>query len=546
MVENAVLDPSRLQFALTALYHFLFVPLTLGLTVIIAIMETIYVKTGKEIYKDMARFWGKLFGINFAVGVATGLTMEFQFGTNWSYYSHFVGDIFGAPLAIEALVAFFLESTLVGLMFFGWDRMGRKTHLVITWLTALGTNLSALWILVANGWMQYPVGSVLNPQTVRHEVMNFADVVLSPVAQAKFLHTVSGGYVFGAMFVLGISAWYLLKGRDLEFARKSFTVAAIFGFFASLSVVLFGHESGIHVNEHQPGKMAAIEAHYDGVDGCIDFKLFAWPSYKSSIDFTENDSWVSIPCGTSLINYYKPKIVQANGERILGAKQVVEQNIPRVKNGIVADEALQIISGKKVLQNSEDQARALEAAKVDFDKYKQDWGYGQLVKAVIPVDRSIASATEEEIRQAAELTIPKDIPSLFWAFRIMVDLGVWFILLFAWASFSVIKRSVGRSILLSRLALWSIPLPLVAIECGWFVAEHGRQPWAIDGVLPTFLAVSGITVAEVWFTLIAIITLYTGFLIVELYLMFKYARLGPSALKTGRYSLENSRSIREV
>ncbi|QRN41707.1 MAG: cytochrome bd-I ubiquinol oxidase subunit CydA [Neisseriaceae bacterium] len=545
MVENAVLDPSRWQFALTALYHFFFVPLTLGLIVIVAIMETIYVKTEKEIYKDMARFWGKLFSINFAIGVATGLTMEFQFGTNWSYYSHFVGDIFGAPLAIEGLVAFFLESTLFGLMLFGWDRMSRKKHLAVTWLTALGTNLSAMWILVANGWMQYPVGSALNPETVRHEVLNFFDVVLNPVAQAKFLHTVCGGYVFGAMFVLGISSWYLLRGRDIQFARKSFTVAAIFGFFASFAVVFFGHESGSHVNEYQPAKMAAMEAHYDGVDGCVDFKLFAWPSYKSSTDFTEKDSWVSIPCGTSLINYYKPKMEQTKGERVLGAKQIVEQNVVRVKNGIIADEALQVISGKQVFSHPEDRANALQTARINFDKYKQDWGYGQLVKAVIPKDRSIASATEEEIQQAAELTIPSGMPFLFWTFRIMVGLGLWFILLFSWAVLSVVKGNVGRSTLLSKLSLWSILLPLVAIECGWFLAEHGRQPWAIDGVLPTFLAVSGITVTEVWFTLVTIIALYTGFLIAELYLMFKYARLGPSSLKTGRYSLENSRS-REV
>lgn len=536
MIENPVLDPSRWQFALTALYHFLFVPLTLGLIAIIAIMETIYVKTGQEIYKDMARFWGKLFGINFAVGVATGLTMEFQFGTNWSYYSHFVGDIFGAPLAIEGLVAFFLESTLVGLMFFGWDKMGKTTHLIVTWFTALGTNLSALWILIANAWMQHATGSVLNPETVRHEITNFIEVLLNPVAQAKFMHTVSGSYVFGAMFVLGISSWYLLKHRDLEFARKSFTVAAVFGLIASLSVVWFGHQSGEHVNHFQPAKMAAIEGHYDGIDGCIDFKLLAWPSYQSSTNFTEKDSWFSIPCATSLINYYKPYLNKEKGEIISGAKQIVEQNVRRVHNGIIADEALQVISKNNIVSDSS----ALDKAKIEFNTYKADWGYGQLIKAIISPQRSIASATEEEIRQAAELTIPADIPALFYGFRIMVGLGAWFILLFGLASIGVIKKTFVRTQWLMKLALWSIPLPLLAIECGWFVAEHGRQPWAIDGVLPTFLAVSGISVAEIWFTLIAIITLYTGFLAIELYLMFKYARLGPSALKTGRYFLENS------
>ncbi|MFH4355101.1 MAG: cytochrome ubiquinol oxidase subunit I [Neisseriaceae bacterium] len=538
MVENAVLDPSRLQFALTALYHFLFVPLTLGLVVIIAIMETIYINTGKEIYKDMTRFWGKLFGINFAIGVTTGLTMEFQFGTNWAYYSHFVGDIFGAPLAVEALVAFFLESTLVGLMFFGWDRMSPRMHLTVTWLTALGTNLSALWILIANGWMQRPIGSILNPQTVRHELQNFAEVVLNPVAQAKFLHTVSAGYVAGAMFILGISGWYLIKGRDLEFAKKSFTVAAVFGFLSSLSVVWFGHESGSHVNEYQPAKMAAIEGHYDGVDGCINFKLLAWPSYKSSTDFHEDDALIYIPCGTSLVNYYKPYISQAKGERILGAKQIVEQNVARVRNGIIADEALQIISGKEIIPNKDERMRKLTEAQVNFEKYKEDWGYGQLVRKVLPAGQKLSTATEAQIRQAAELTIPPNIVYLFYSFRGMVALGGWFILLFGLAVWSVLGRKIGQSRLISRLALISIPLPLVAIELGWFVAENGRQPWAINGVLPTFLAVSGISLAEIWFTLIAIIALYTLFLVAELYLMFKYARLGPSALKTGRYHLE--------
>lgn len=542
MVENAVLDPSRVQFALTALYHFIFVPLTLGLTVIVAIMETIYVKTGDVTYKDMARFWGKLFGINFAVGVATGLTMEFQFGTNWSYYSHFVGDVFGAPLAVEALVAFFLESTLVGLMIFGWDKMGKKTHAVVSWLTALGTNLSAMWILIANGWMQHPVGSALNAVTVRHEVLSFMAVVLNPVAQAKFLHTVSAGYVFGAAFVLGISGWYLIKKRDVEFARKSFTIAAVFGFIATCSVLLFGHEAGMHVNEQQPAKMAAIEAIYDNAGGgCINWKVVGWPSYKSSTDYNEKDSWLSIPCGSSLVNYLKLNLSGEVGERILGAKQIVAMNAQRVRNGIKADVALQLLSGhEEPTGNAKARAAALEQAKADFEKYKEDWGYGQLIKAVIPPDRSIATATDSEIQAAAEKTIPPHMPLLFYAFRFMVGIGFLIFLGFAYALYLVLRRKVDLDRTFYRIALWSIPLPLISIECGWFVAEYGRQPWAIDGVLPTFLAVSGITPAEIWFTLIAIIALYTLFLSAELYLMFKYAKLGPSSLRTGRYSSEKS------
>jgi cytochrome d ubiquinol oxidase subunit I len=251
MITDEVVDLSRLQFAVTALYHFLFVPLTLGMTFMLAIMESVYVMTGKQIYKDMVKFWGKLFGINFALGVTTGLTMEFQFGTNWAYYSHYVGDVFGAPLAIEGLMAFFLESTFVGLFFFGWDRLSKVQHLSVTWLMAIGTNLSALWILIANGWMQNPVGAIFSHETMRMEMVDFAAVLLNPVAQVKFIHTVAAGYVTGAMFVLSISAWYILKGRDLGFAKRSFAVAAGFGMASILSVILLGDESGYEAGDVQ-------------------------------------------------------------------------------------------------------------------------------------------------------------------------------------------------------------------------------------------------------------------------------------------------------
>ena len=263
MIDEAVVALSRLQFALTALYHFLFVPLTLGLAWMLAIMESVYVMTGREIWKRMTQFWGVLFGINFAMGVATGITMEFQFGTNWAYYSHYVGDIFGAPLAIEGLMAFFLEATFIGLFFFGWDKLSRVKHLIVTFLLALGTNLSALWILIANGWMQNPVGAEFNLDTMRMEVTDFIAVIFNPVAQSKFVHTVSAGYVLGAMFVLSISAWYLLRGRNVEFAKRSMTVAASFGLAAALSVVVLGDESGYTVTEHQKMKLAAIEAMWE-------------------------------------------------------------------------------------------------------------------------------------------------------------------------------------------------------------------------------------------------------------------------------------------
>ena len=263
MITEQLVDVSRLQFAVTAMYHFLFVPLTLGMTRILVIMETVYVMTGKTIYRDMTQFWGKLFGINFALGVTTGITMEFQFGTNWAYYSHYVGDVFGAPLAIEGLMAFFLESTFIGLFFFAWDRLSRPLHLLVTVLMAVGTNLSALWILIANGWMQNPVGAEFNFVTMRMELTDFSGVLFNPVAQAKFVHTVSAGYVTGSMFVLAISSYYLLKGRDVDFARRSFRIGAAFGFASACSVIVLGDESGYTVGEAQMTKIAAMEALWD-------------------------------------------------------------------------------------------------------------------------------------------------------------------------------------------------------------------------------------------------------------------------------------------
>ena len=276
-----VIDLSRLQFAFTAMYHFLFVPLTLGMTFILAIMESVYVMSGKEIYRDMTKFWGKLFGINFALGVTTGIAMEFQFGTNWSYYSHYVGDIFGAPLAIEGLMAFFLESTLVGLFFFGWDRLSKVQHLAVTWLVALGSNLSALWILIANGWMQNPVGAEFNYVTMRMEMQSFSEVIFNPVAQVKFVHTVSAGYVTGAMFVLAISAWYMLKGRDLAFARRSFAIASAFGLAASVSVIVLGDESGYELGDVQRVKLAAVEAEWETHPAPASFTLIGLPNEET-------------------------------------------------------------------------------------------------------------------------------------------------------------------------------------------------------------------------------------------------------------------------
>src|SRR5476649_1393544 len=330
-IDMDVVQLSRLQFGLTAMYHFLFIPLTLGLAVLLGVMESVYVMTGRDIWRRMTKFWGMLFGINFAMGVATGITMEFQFGMNWAYYSHYVGDIFGAPLAIEGLMAFFLEATFIGLFFFGWDKLTRLQHLCVTWLVALGSNLSALWILIANGWMQYPVGAKFNPDTMRMEVTDFMQVLFNPVAQAKFVHTVSAGYVTGAMFVLSISAFYLIRGRHTELAKRSMTVAASFGLAAALSVVVLGDESGYTAGENQKMKIAAIEAMWDTEPAPASFTLFGMPDLANRRTNYE----VKVPWMLGLI------ATRSIDKTLPGIKELVAHAEQRIKNGLVAYDALE-------------------------------------------------------------------------------------------------------------------------------------------------------------------------------------------------------------
>ncbi len=333
-----IVELSRLQFALTALYHFLFVPVTLGLSFILVIMETIYVTTGKEVYKDMTKFWGKLFGINFALGVTTGITMEFQFGTNWSYYSHYVGDIFGAPLAIEALLAFFLESTFVGLFFFGWDRLSKAKHLLSTYCVAFGSNLSAMWILVANGWMQDPVGAEFNFDTMRMEMSSFLDLWLNPQAQTKFLHTLSSGYVCGAIFVLAVSSYYLLKGRDIGFAKRSFSIGATFGFIAILSVLIMGDEAGYEVGQAQPTKLAAMEGEWDTEPAPAAWNIAIIPNSQEG----RNEFALQIPYAAGII------ATRSLDKEITGLNDLRVQNEERVRNGMVAYGLLEKLrSGQK-------------------------------------------------------------------------------------------------------------------------------------------------------------------------------------------------------
>jgi len=512
MIDQTVVALSRLQFAATAMYHFLFVPLTLGLSFILAIMESVYVMTGRRIYQDMTRYWGKLFGINFAMGVATGITMEFQFGTNWAYYAHYVGDIFGTPLAIEGLMAFFLESTFIGLFFFGWDRMTKVQHLAVTWLVAIGSSLSALWILIANGWMQNPVGAEFNYHTMRMELESFGALFFNPVAQVKFVHTVAAGYVTGSLFVLGISAWYLLQGRDLAFARRSFAVAAGFGLASALSVIVLGDESGYTLGDVQKVKLAAIEAEWDTVPPPAPFTLVGLPDQEKM----ETRAAVRIPWALGLI------ATRSIDEPVTGIKDLIGEHERRIRSGMLAYGALTKL-------RAGDMSEATRAA---FAARRADLGYALLLKRYTP---NVTDASEAQIRQAAHDTIPRVAP-LFWTFRVMVAAGFFMLFVFAAAFYYCARRTAERKRWLLRLALWSIPLPWIAAETGWFVAEYGRQPWAIGEVLPTALAASNVPAGNVWLSLGGFALFYSALLVADLYLLFKYARLGPASLGTGRHA----------
>ncbi|HYM31498.1 MAG TPA: cytochrome ubiquinol oxidase subunit I [Candidatus Cybelea sp.] len=506
MIDMSVVDLSRLQFALTALYHFLFVPLTIGLAVLLAVMESIYVMTGRTIWRDMTKFWGVLFGINFAMGVATGITMEFQFGTNWAYYAQYVGDVFGAPLAIEGLMAFFLEATFVGLFFFGWGKLSKLGHLIVTWLVAVGSNLSALWILIANAWMQNPVGARFNFATMRMELTSFYDVMFNPVAQSKFVHTVSAGYITGSIFVLSISAWYLLKRRHIDFAKRSMTVAASFGLASALSVVVLGDESGYVATEHQKMKIAAMESEWHTEPAPASFLAFGVPDSEKRITRYQ----VRVPWVLGLIT------TRSLNTELPGIFDLVERAKARIAGGMVAYGALQRLRA--------DPGNA--GYRADFEAHMADLGYGLLLKRYTA---AVTDATPAQIEQAAWDTVPP-VEVMFWSFRIMVGCGFFFIALFAGAFYLSARRELDRYRWYLRICVAVLPLPWLAAELGWIVAEHGRQPWAIEGVLPTFLASSSISAGQVWFSLIGFVVFYTALAAADVYLMTKYARLGPEAV----------------
>jgi cytochrome bd ubiquinol oxidase subunit I len=503
MHDMLLIDLSRLQFAFTAFFHFLFVPLTLGLSFLLLIMETVYVITNKPIYRQMTQFWGKLFGINFAMGVATGLTMEFQFGTNWAYYSHYVGDIFGVPLAIEGLMAFFLESTFVGLFFVGWKRLTKYQHLLVTFLVALGSNLSALWILIANAWMQNPVGSAFDPVTMRMELTSFTALLFNPVAQSKFVHTVSAGYVTGSVFVLAISSWYLLRGRHIEFAKRSFAIAAGFGLAAILSTIVLGDESGYTVGDVQKAKLAAIEAEWKTQTPPASFTLFGIPDQDEMVT---HDA-IEIPYALGLI------ATRSVDTPVLGLKDIIAKNEERIKNGIPALEALQKI---KAGDHSPALMQQLKA-------HEKDMGYAMLL---LRYTKDVGKATPTMIHEAALGSVPRVLP-VFFTFRFMVLFGFLMLALFTAAAYNVWRERIGERRWLLWAALISLPLPWLAADLGWFVAEYGRQPWTISGVLPTFLSASTLNAGSVAASLTGFVVFYLGLTAAEMYLMVKFARKGP-------------------
>ncbi|WCT80009.1 cytochrome ubiquinol oxidase subunit I [Novosphingobium humi] len=501
-MDMAVIELSRLQFALTAMYHFLFVPLTLGLSFMLVIMESVYVITKRPIWRVITRFWGRLFGINFVLGVATGLTMEFEFGTNWAYYAHYVGDIFGAPLAIEGLMAFFLEATMVGVMFFGWDRLSRVQHLFVTLLVALGTNLSALWILIANGWMQNPVGAAFNPETMRMEVTSFKEVLFNPVAQAKFVHTVSAGYVCAATFVMGVSAIYLLRGKWTNVARRSMMVASAFGLASALSVVVLGDESGYALTDNQKMKLASIEAMWETEPAPAAITLIGLPDVAGRT----THGAIKLPYVMGIIG------TRSLSGKIDGIEELVLRADERIHSGIIAYDAVEKLK----------QDRGNIAARAAFEAHKRDIGFALLLKRYMPDPRQ---ANDGQILKAAWDTVP-NVPVMFFLFRGMAALGFGFIAFFAMAFYCASACRFSKRWFL-KIAVFMIPLPWLAIEAGWVLAEIGRQPWAVDGVLPTFLGASSLTVPQIWATIIGFTALYGTLAVIEIRLMIAAIRKGP-------------------
>lgn len=516
-----VVDWSRAQFALTAMYHWLFVPLTLGLGFICAIMETMYVRTGDEFWKRTVKFWMKLFGINFAIGVATGIILEFEFGTNWSNYSHFVGDIFGAPLAIEGIMAFFMESTFIAIMFFGWEKVSKRFHLAATWLTAIGANLSALWILVANAWMQYPVGMQFNPDTARNEMVDFWVVLFSPVAINKFLHTITSAYILAAVFVVGVSAWFLLRRREEIMAKKSIIIASVFGLLSSVMILWTGDGSAYQVAQVQPMKLAAIEGLYDGKHGA---GLTIIGVLDDDYDFDDDDNMDEDPY---LMNIQIPRLLS------LLAFRDGEAFVPGIRDLVYGNPDKGIMSAAEKMERG-------RVAIMEFKRYKEAKNAGDKALSA-EIARKFDPATVEGKDFLAnyfayfgygyldepEDIVPPMIPVTFYAFRVMVGAGCWFIVLFILALVYVYRDTISRRRWFLWLALWSIPVAYLASQAGWVVAELGRQPWTIQNLLPSVASVSRIDSASVQVTFWLFAVLFTALLVAEISIMVRQIKNGP-------------------
>lgn len=527
-VDLTLVDWSRLQFAVTAMFHWIFVPLTLGLAFIIAIMESIYVKTGNPEWKKITKFWMTLFGINFAIGVATGIILEFEFGTNWSNYSWFVGDIFGAPLAIEGIMAFFMESTFIAIMFFGWKKVSKKFHLLSTWLVAFGASLSALWILVANAWMQNPVGMRFNPETARNEMINFWDVLFSPVAINKFLHTITSGYVLAAIFVIGVSAWYLLKKRHTVLVKRSIVVAAVFGLIMSLMNIHAGDESARQVADKQPMKFAAMEGMYEGQTNAplvaigflekvepdvanVNERKFAFsleiPDMLSYMAFLEAGAYV--PGIKDLVNGYTKK----NGDIILSYHERMERgriaintlyNYKKAKNIAKESRANEMV--RLAFQEKADSLGALFSDQVWLNNYFAYFGYGYYddPKDLIP-----------------------SVPISFYSFHVMVILSGYFLLIFILSLINVLNGKLERRKWILWAAILGIPLVYIAQQAGWVLAEMGRQPWVIQDLMPTIAAVTKNSTSNVQITFWMFVVTFTVLLIAELKIMLNVIKKGP-------------------
>ena len=482
MIENALVDWSRAQFALTAGYHWIFVPLTLGLAVIMASMETLYVIKKDEFWKNTAKFWMKLFAINFAVGIATGIILEFEFGTNWSNYSWFVGDIFGAPLAIEGILAFFMEATFFAIMFFGWNKVSKGTHLFATWMTGIGAGISAIWILVANSWMQHPVGMEFNPDTVRHEMVDFWALVFNPVAIVKFFHSVTSGWMTGAIFVIGISSWYLIKKREVRFALASIRVASIVGIIGTLLLMWSGDGSAIHVAEYQPMKLAAAEGLERGGAGA---PFSVVPG-------------VEIPKLLSILATHDAEGV------VPGIEELKAEGEEKMAKGKVALDAFKQYRQLK----DTDPAQAAEARKV-LEENVDYFGYGYI--------------------ESADELVP-NVPLVYWSFRVMVGLGGFLLFLMILVLWAERKGKMSKWTWLQWVALCSIPLVYLAGQAGWIVAEVGRQPWVIEGLLPTKAAVSSVSVGAVQTTFFLFVAIFTLFLAIEIRILLKAIQKGPEGV----------------